>query len=149
MIDTFQLSKTFARPPNEGELVDNGWKPLLDKRTGETTALCLNAPKDEHKPRLTISRTRNDWWIVRAEVSIGSWLHGSNLYLPNEDELHHGLDSLSKYVETKSGINFDAHAERVSRVDFTRDFQVGENAVIPTYCQVRKIETVEIHAPLY
>ena len=38
---------------------------------------------------------------------------------------------MSEYVESKSGIIFDAHTERVTRVDFTNDFQVGENSVIP------------------
>ncbi len=137
MIDTFQISKTFARPPNESELISNSWKPILNKHTGEPTALCFNSARGE--PRLTLSRTRNDCWIVRAEVSFGSWLFGSNLHLPNEDELHHGLDLLSEYVESKSGIVFDAHTERVSRVDFTRDFQVGENAVIPIISKFAKL----------
>ncbi len=140
MVDTFQISKTFARPPDESELESNGWKPLLDIHSGKLTALCFNSPKGEHKPRLTLSRTRNDYWIIRAEVSLGSWLYGSNLYLPNEDELHHGLDVLSEYVERMSGIVFDAHTERVSRVDFTRDFQVGENAVIPIIAKFGKLD---------
>jgi hypothetical protein len=87
---------------------------------------------------LTLSRTRNDYWIIRAEVSFGSWLHGSNLYLPNEDEFHHGLNLLSGFVESKSGIVYDAHTERVSRVDFTRDFQVAENAVLPIIAKFAK-----------
>ena len=136
MIDTFQISKTFARPPNESELISNSWKPILNKHTGEPTALCCNSAKGE--PRLTLSRTRNDYWIIRAEVSFGSWLHGSNLRLPNENELHHCLDLLSGYVEDKSGIAFDAHTERVSRVDFTRDFQVGENGVLPIIAKFAK-----------
>ena len=136
MIDTFQISKTFARPPNESELISNSWKPILNKHTGESTALCCNSARGE--PRLTLSRTRNDYWIIRAEVSFGSWLHGSNLHLPNENELHHGLDLLSGHVKDKSGIVFDAHTERVTRVDFTRDFQVGENAVIPIIAKFAK-----------
>ncbi len=138
MIDTFQISKTFVRPPGESELYENGWIPLRDKRTGEPTALCLNSAKGE--PRLTLSRTRNDYWIIRAEVSTGSWLHGSNLHLPDEDELHHGLDLLSEFVESKSGVSFDAHTERVTRVDFTRDFQVGESAVIPIIGRFGKLQ---------
>jgi Phage replication protein CRI len=137
MIDTFQISKTFARPPNKDRLRE-GWKPIVNKHTGEPTALCCNSAKGE--PRLTLSRTRNDYWIIRAEVSLGSWLYGSNLHLPDEAELHHGLDSLSEYVESKSGIVFDAHTERVSRVDFTRDFQVGENAVIPIISKFGKLK---------
>jgi hypothetical protein len=137
MIDTFQISKTFARMPNQGELERNNWKPLRDKRTGKLTALCFNSAKGE--PRLTLSRTRNDYWIIRAEVSLGSWLHNSNLHLPNEDELHNGLDLLSNYVKNKSGIVFDVQTARVTRVDFTRDFQVGENAVIPIIAKFGKL----------
>lgn len=138
MIDTFQISKTFARPPNLSDLERNVWKSLRDKYTGEPTALCLNSAKGE--PRLTLSRTRNDFWIIRAEVSLGSWLRRSNLHLPNEDDLQNGLNLLSEYVETKSGIVFDAHTERVTRVDFTRDFQVGENAVIPIIAKFAKFK---------
>ena len=138
MFDTFQISKTFARPPNKSEIANNGWKPLLNQHTGELTTFCLNSAKGKGEPRLTLSKNRNDYWIIRAEVSLGSWLHGSNLHLPNESELNHGLDLLSEYVESKSGIVFDAHTERVSRVDFTRDFQVGENAVIPIIAKFAK-----------
>ena len=90
MIDTFQISKTFARLPNHIESGGSKWKPLRDKHTGESTALCLN--DGAGKPRLTLSKNRNDWWNIRAEVSVGRWLHGSNLHLPNEEELHRGLD---------------------------------------------------------
>jgi hypothetical protein len=138
MIDTFQISKTFARPPNLSELESKSWRPLLDKHTGEPTALCFNSARGE--PRLTLSRTRNDYWIIRAEVSLGSWLHSSNLHLPDENELHRGLDLLSENVEMKSGVAFDAHTERVTRVDFTHDFQVGENAVIPIIAKFGKIQ---------
>lgn len=138
MIDTIQISKTFVRSPDQSELERNAWKSIRDQRTGEPTALFFNSPKGENKPRLTLSRTRNDRWIIRAEVSIGSWLHGSNLHLPNEEEFQNGLDLLCKYVESKSGVSFEAHTERVSRVDFTRDFQVGENAVIPIIAKFAK-----------
>ncbi len=138
MIDTFQISKTFARPPNQSELVKIGWKPLGNKPANEATAFYFNCASGE--PRLTLSKNRNDYWNIRAEVSIGSWLFGSNLHLPNEDELHCGLDLLSEYVQNKSGIVFDAHAARVSRVDFTRDFQVGEHFVIPIIAKFARLK---------
>jgi len=132
MLDTFQISETYAHLPDRSEFEGNAWKPINDKFTGEPTALCFNSPKDEGKPRLPLSRNRNENFIIRAEVSFGSWLHSSNLYLPKtQDEIHNCLDLLSEYVETNSGIVFDAQTARVTRVDFTRDFQVGETAVIP------------------
>lgn len=149
MIDTFQVSKTFARPPNENDLENNGWKPLFDRRNNEATALCYNSAKGEHKPRLTLSRTRNDLWIIRAEVSPGAWLHGSNLYLVDEDELRHVLDALSATVEDKSGIVFDAHTERVTRADFTRDFPVGENNVLPIIAKYARFVLPKYHRVCY
>lgn len=140
MLDTFQISKTFLRPPNQSELIDNGWKALCDRFTGEPMALCFNSAKGIGEPRLTLSKNRNDYWIIRAEVSLGSWLYGSNLHLPNKDELNFGLNLLSEYVEKKSGIIFDAHTERVTRVDFTRDFQVGESAVIPIITKIAHLQ---------
>lgn len=149
MIDTFQISKTFARPPNQTELAKNGWKPLRDKHTGAPTALCYNSAKGEHAPRLTLSRTRNDLWIVRAEVSPGAWLHGSNLHLPHEDELQSVFDTLSAHVEDKSGIVFDARAARVTRADFTNDFQVGENSVLPIIAKYARFVLPKYHRVCY
>lgn len=140
MFDTFAISKTFARPPNQSRLESNGWKPLRDKRSDQVTALCFNPAKGENAPRLTLSRNRKDFWIIRAEVSLSAWLKGSNLFLLTEDEMPCGLDLLSEYVEEKSGIVFDARRERVTRVDFTRDFQVGENAVIPILAKFAKFK---------
>ncbi|MBS1796792.1 MAG: hypothetical protein JSS81_23380 [Acidobacteria bacterium] len=134
MIDTFQVSRTQARAPVP-EKLDN-WQPLRDNKTGEPYALCFNSPKGEHKPRLTITKNPNEFWIIRAEVSPGSWLFNSNLHLVNEAELDRGLHLLSEYVEEKTGVPFDAHSARVTRVDFTRDFDVGENNVIPFIAQV-------------
>jgi hypothetical protein len=141
MIDTLKLSKTFARPPNTSELIRKGWKTLrYDDESGESISLCFNSPKGECKPRLSLALNRNNLWNIHAEVALGSWLHGSNLHLPNEDELHHGLDLLSEYVESKSDIVFDAHTERVTRVDFTHDFYVSEDAVIPIIAKFKKFE---------
>ena len=140
MLDTFQISKTFARLLEPDEFIENGWKPLRHIHTGEPTALCFNSAKGSGEPRLTLSRNRNDFWNLRAEVSLGSWLYDSNLHLPNEAELRHGLSLLSEYVESKSGIAFNAHTERVSRVDFTRDFQVGEHSVIPIIAKFARLK---------
>ena len=136
MIDTFQISITRARLPNQIESGGSKFKPLRFTQTGEPTAFCVNGAKGE--PRLTISKNRNDWWNIRAEVSVGRWLHGSNLHLPDAEELHRGLDLLSALVRERIGVVFDAHTARVSRVDFTRDFQVGEDAVISIIAKFAK-----------
>jgi hypothetical protein len=140
MIDTFAVSKTFARPPDQKILESKGWQPLRDRYTDRVRALCFNSARGEHEPRLTLSQNPNDFWIIRAEVSIPAWLKGSNLCLPDESDIHTGLDSLSEYVENNSGIIFDAHTERVTRVDYTKDFQVGENAVLPIIARFSKLK---------
>jgi hypothetical protein len=139
MIDTFQIANAYARPPDFEFLESNGWEPLWNRK-GEFTAFCFNSPRDELKPRLTVSQNPNNGWIVRAEVSPGGWLHNSNLYLPDENELSLVLDELSAYVEDKIGCRFDTRLGRVSRVDFTRDFQVGENALLPIIAKFGKVK---------
>ncbi len=139
MIDTFQIFKMLVRVPEERKLISKGWKPLFNRFTGKSTVLILNSPKGTGAPRLTLSQNPLKRWIIRAEVSLGNWLYNSNLHLVNADELSQGLRLLSEYVEDNSGIVFDARTARVSRVDFTRDFSVEEDQVIPIIAKIGEL----------
>jgi hypothetical protein len=140
MIDTIQVSTTLPRPPDFFDVVDRGWKTLLDRQTGEIKSFCLNSGVGAGKPRLTLSTCPIGLWNLRAEASPGSWLFGSNLHLVNEAEKDYFLDCISEYTEVNSGITFNAHTARVTRVDFTRDFQVGENNVLPIVAQFSHLQ---------
>lgn len=88
---------------------------------------------------MTISESPKAFWIIKAEVSIPDWLHGSNLFLPDENDMKVFFNRLSQFVGDNTGIRFNADSERVTRVDITRDFQTGEAKVMSKIAALKQI----------
>lgn len=130
-IDTFQVADTFLRLPDEKCLLKYDWKFTRNKFSGEIETFYRNGEKGEFAPRLTISKGYSGVWNVYAEVSPSAWINGSNIDLMNESDFLVSLELLTEYVSDLSGYRFDTMEARVSRVDFTRNFYVGESAVLP------------------
>jgi len=127
MYDTIAIAGSLLSVPNIELMVENGCKPFF--RNGEVYKLALNGKPNSKEPRLTITRSRDDYWRLQAEVSIGAWLYGSNLILPNETALQHFFDDLTNYILFKTGAHFDVRDKRVVVLDITRDFQLAESQV--------------------
>lgn len=140
MFDTVGISKTFARSPDVDLLVRNGCQPFFSKYDGEPYKLALNGDVGAKEPRLTISKSPKGFWILKTEVSIGAWMFGSNLFLPDEKDIKQFFPMLSDFVRYKTGINFDARRERVTRADPTRDFQVSESKVLSILKELNNVE---------
>ncbi|MEJ7860003.1 MAG: hypothetical protein WKF90_00055 [Pyrinomonadaceae bacterium] len=140
MFDTVAISRTFTRSPDIDLLVKNGSKPFFSKYDGEPYKLVLNGKDEAKEPRLTISKSPKGYWIIKAEVSIGAWMFGSNLFLPNENDMKDFFPMLSDFVRFKTGIKFEAHRERVTRADPTRDFLIGEANVLRVLKELNNIE---------
>ncbi len=140
MFDTVGISKTFARSPDVDLLVRNGCQPFFSKYDGEPYKLALNGEFGAKEPRLTISKSPKGYWIIKAEVSIGAWMFGSNLFLPNETDMKQFFPMLSDFVRYKTGIKFEAHHERVTRADPTRDFPIGETNVLRVLKELNNLE---------
>lgn len=107
----------------------------------EPYKLVLNGETSAKEPRLTISKSPKGFWIIKAEVSIGAWMFGSNLFLPDQNDMKQFFPMLSDFVRFKTGIKFDARRERVTRADPTRDFQLEESKVLSV---LKKLSNVEI-----
>lgn len=131
MIDTIQITRTLIRPPDESLLIKNGWIPRFNGVTGQLGKFILNEDKGSLAPRSTILRDLYDRWFLRTEVSPTAWRTGSNIDFLNESDFFESLRQLSEFVTDKSKLNFNAFEGRVTRVDFTRDFYVGEHLVLP------------------
>ncbi len=140
MFDSTAISKTFIRTPNINLLRDNGCQAYISRFTGEPYKLVLNGEVGAKEPRLTISQSPKGYWIIKAEVSIGAWMFGSNLFLPNEDDMKQFFLMLSDFVRYKTGIMFEAHRERVTRADPTRDFSIGETNVLRVLKELNNLE---------
>ena len=50
--------------------------------------------------------------------------------MPDENDIQRFLVDLSDFVRFKTGIRFDACLERTTRLDITRDFEIGESKVL-------------------
>ncbi|MCD9187268.1 MAG: hypothetical protein LUM44_12610 [Pyrinomonadaceae bacterium] len=146
MIDTFQVSRTYARPPNPETLKKHGWKPIFNY--GEINAFSFNAGNG--KPRLTVSQDNTrEHWFIRAEVSAGRWLFGSNLHLVNQSEMNEALRLLSIYTAEHTEMDFDAFSGRVTKVDFTEDFNFGEHLILPIIAKYSRFELPKYERVLY
>jgi hypothetical protein len=131
MFDTVALKHVFIKPPNLDGLVERGWLERFNRKDGDYRYWIHKTPV-KHAPRLTLSRTPDYIWHLRAEVSISAWLRGSNLILPGESDIREFLPKLSEYVTYHSGSQFCAESAKVVRVDCTKDLQLGKAEVIPT-----------------
>lgn len=140
MFDTVAISSTFARSPNIDLLIKNDCKVFFSKYTSEPYKLVLNGEKDAKEPRLTISKTPKGLWVIKAEVSIGAWMFGSNLFLPNEKDMQEFFPMMSDFAGYKTDIKFDARRGRVTRADPTRDFQIGESKVLSVLKELSNFE---------
>lgn len=145
MYDSVAISMSFTSQPNIGLLLENGCKPFYSHYNGEVYKLVLNGEPGAKEPRLTISKTPKAYWIIKAEVSIGAWMFGSNLFLPNERNMKEFFLTLSDFVRFKTGIKFDAHKGRVTRADATRDFQLGESKVLSVIKLLNNVEIPKYH----
>ncbi len=139
MFDTVAISGGFMRSPNIDLLVKNGCKPFLTK-SGEIYKLVLNGEPGAKEPRITITRSRKGFWRLQAEVSIGAWLEGSNLFLPNEKDLQIFQSDLSDLIRYKTGLRFNVRLERTTLLDATRDFDVSEGRVLPFLKELSNIQ---------
>lgn len=129
MIDTVQIYKTFFREPNYRFLINNGWRMKGFYGNDKPRKLTFKE-RGEPSPFLEILNTNQNKLFLRAAVSFPHWLFGSNLHLPVNRDITEGLKMLSDFVTEKSGIFFNAKIEKVRRVDYTRDFKLGQTQVL-------------------
>jgi len=141
MFDTVALSLTYLRPPDFDFLEQNGGKIKISSYTGEPYRVFMNGPIGSKEPRITLTKPQTGYWIVKAEVSIGEWLHGSNIYTPDENDIFNYYDLLSNFVYYKTGYKFDAENARVTRLDPFFDLQIGEENIARI---IRSLIDVEI-----
>lgn len=130
MFDTVALTRLILHMLSESRLSELGFLVRYDRKTGSKIWV-KNGSKGEKSPRLTFSKTPHGKWYLRVEVSIPAFLHGSNLKLPNKEDIKKFFRLLSDYVSNNSGVLFDAKSANVSRIDCTRDFCLGPANVVP------------------
>ena len=135
MIDTIVIKNYYQNLQNQECLLENAW---FNYQKYQSSGWILNPKAGSHLPRLTLSQTPDGIHHLQAEVSIPKMLFGNNIKLPTEPEVWEGLKQISEYVTQKSGLPFDLETAVVNRVDYTKDFNVGEDQVIPIISSLAK-----------
>lgn len=126
MLDTIAVKKFL--PPSSDILARRDiWNP---PKRGNFYRFVCNQELDTGLPRLTLSRSKDSKLHLRAEVSIPRWIKGSNSILPNEEEVRLGLERLSEFVADTAGERFAISDMLVTRVDFTKDFNIAEDEIV-------------------
>jgi len=121
------------------------WHYLSNKRNPTWT---LNAKGSETLPKLTMIQTPNGIRHLSAEVSLPKMLFGHNARLPNQAEVIEGLQMISNYVESKSGLSFDIPTATVSLIHYTKDICLGEPEVLKIIKHSHKIILIFWHESL-
>lgn len=140
MIDTIAITTSYQKPPSMEGLIERGWRKSHPYRKSRLNTLTFYSDGVKYSPRLTFSQTPNYLWHLTAEVSLPAWINGSNLELFDESKIDEGLWFVSEYVTEMSGMKFDAKEGRVNRVDFAKDFQIGERDIRKVIGKISKIK---------
>lgn len=126
MIDTIKIAHSYLKMPDFEDLHLREWRKDF-KNTGEFKSW-IYKEKGEF-PYLSFFIAPDAKVYLSARVSLPAFLFGSNLLLPNQEEIKQGLIKLSEYVTEKSGLEFDAQTAIVWEAHFTKDFFVGDNSI--------------------
>jgi hypothetical protein len=112
--------------PDSEDLQIRGWRGEF-KRTGDFK--CWIYDEKGNFPYLSFFIAPDGKVYLSARISLPAFLFGSNVRLPNQEEIKQGLIKLSDFVSEKSGFEFDAQTAIVWEAHFTKDFLVGECAM--------------------
>lgn len=94
--------------------------------TGERYVFNPPAIKNHALPALTWYAAPDGINYLTARVSIPKMLYGNNVQMVSGKEISRALDGISNYASELSGVEFDAKSANVGQIDFSYNFQVGE-----------------------
>lgn len=140
MFDTVASKHCIAYPPNEMDLRSLDWQVFYDKRTGNLAGFSQNEKENGITPRLTIAQTPKKEWFIKAEASLPKLLRGMNIPLIEDNEIEGCFCLISELVEVQSGFRFEAHNAPLCRVDFARDINVGESAIMQIIDNIGRVQ---------
>lgn len=141
MLDTIAVKK-YLSPSSDILTRRSIWQPIKDS---VRRSFVCNQTLATGLPRLTLTRSQDSRQHLRAEVSLPRWIRGSNSFLLTETQIWDALEQLSKFVFDLTGEPFSTSDMLVTRVDFTKDFSVGESKIAPI---IRRLSTAWISRTL-
>lgn len=132
-VDTLRLVHPLPKLPSCDELWRRGFKPTEGKEAGYINWY-YNAPKDEHRPNITLVQNRGPGYGIWVNGSLPKIRHGNNATLLTEIEIVETLDDISNYVTDILGVDFDVQNAHTTRIDYAAD-QLYLNAVASNFIE--------------
>jgi hypothetical protein len=139
MIDTVKIAQTITRKQFDRLFQSESWKKSYDPDTSELAGL-RNKDKGKQNPYLSAFMSYGAYYLS-ASVSLPTLYHGSNARLLSQSQTMESLELLSKYVSTRSWLEFDAASANVWEVDFAQDVLFGN---IPLKTITKEISAMDI-----
>lgn len=146
MFDTIALADAVIEQPDVEHVAAMGGHVRYNRYSGRVAGYVVNGPKDSKEPRITVNYDhRVDAWRVRAEASVPTWLNGSSLLLPTEEQIDEYLYKIGDFITIKTGLSFDPWNARVTRLDVTRDIAVDDSHLFTVLARLRHVRLPKYH----
>jgi hypothetical protein len=133
MIDTVTLTQPLPR-----RLSDLNLRAIGATRPRGKTCYKINPTHGERFPSLTFE-THAGTMYLSASFSVPGVLYGHNSQLPNQTEVYQALNRVANLIGYGTGIDFNPVTANVVRVDYSRDFKLSEDRVVPTLQILSKV----------
>lgn len=103
--------------------------PGLPKFTRKGERAFYREENSGYSPTVYCYRAPDSKYYLSVETSLPKLLHGNNVQMLGEAEIKQSLDKLEKFASTHFEIHFDVSLATVGRIDYCRNFAVGEDLV--------------------
>ncbi len=146
MIDTVKLSQQLVQLPDSEILESLGCKRKFES-SGKFSSWFFKEYKKS--PYIQIFTAKDGKHYITAELSIPTFLFGSNVCLPTQEDVVESLEILSQYVWEKLGIEFIAQNANIWKVHFTRNYKLDENLIQKTISKLAEMRIPRFNKSQY
>ncbi len=114
-VDSFSIVRSFPKLRLE-EIKELNF-PKKKSKFGSLTWFD-NGMREIHEPSLSFYRTWGKIYRLRVDINIPKLFYGSNILLPNLDDIQEILDLVSNNVKTRTGLKYDAFSADTCRIHY-------------------------------
>lgn len=147
MIDTVKIKRAYRTCISHSDLIGHHGAVYLPNRRVPTYA--LNGPLKSAHPRITVIQTPNGLTHVSAEFSVPRVLFGHNAILPSEADCVRTLEMVREFVEKRLPLSFDLSKLALTKVDFTKDIDLGEPGAYAMLMRLFQIDVPRFKSDLF
>ena len=141
-IDSIGFVHSYRELPPDEELSERRW--IKKKGKNDSIKWINNGLKGTNEPRLSLYKTWDGIYRLRADLSIPKLLFGANLQLPDEAEIREALEIISNNIEIRSGLEFDAFSADMCRLDYSVNLEFDPKLVKAVIGRYRNFDVLRL-----